>query len=137
MFNCAKFKFKENGKGYENGLLVAIEGERDIPFNIKRIYYIYGVPSHVERGFHSHKKLHQVLICVHGSVKVKVKNQENEEVFILQNPSEGLYIGNMVWREMFDFSEGAVLLALASEYYTEEDYIRDIEIYDKESTLFF
>jgi dTDP-4-dehydrorhamnose 3,5-epimerase-like enzyme len=119
------------------GSLVAIEAFGSIPFDIKRVYYIFGVEEGVRRGFHSHKNLEQVLVCVHGGVKVLVKTPFEEETVLLNNPCEGLYIGSMVWREMFDFSPGAVLLVLASDHYTMSDYIRDYDIYKKEAIACF
>lgn len=119
------------------GQLNAIEAEKDIPFPVRRVYYITGVPEGVRRGFHSHRQLEQVLLCVQGSVKIEVKTPFSSEIVELNNPSEGLYIGHMVWREMYDFSEGAVLLVLASEHYTEEDYIRDYASYEQEAIKYF
>lgn len=135
MFNCGIIKLKNIcGKC---GSLVPIESKRDIPFDIKRIYYISKVQNNITRGFHSHKMLHQVLICVNGSVKIKVKNPNEEEIIELNNNSVGLYIGPMIWREMFDFSEDAVLLVLASEYYDENDYIRNYDFYLEEAKKLF
>lgn len=133
--NCHKISFKHFDD--ERGSLSAIESRKDIPFDIKRIYYITSVPSDILRGFHSHRELEQVLLCLNGSVKIRIKTPYEEEVILLDNPAEGLHIGHMVWREMFDFSEGAVLLVLASEYYTENDYIRSYEDYEKEATVYF
>ncbi len=113
------------------GNLVALEGNDLIPFHIRRVYYIYGVQKGVRRGFHSHKKLEQVLICVHGSVKILVKTPDEEEIVTLNKPNEGLYIGPNIWREMYDFSEDAVLLVLASAHYKESDYIRKYDDYLK------
>lgn len=112
------------------GKLIALEEKKDVPFEIKRIYYIYEVESGVRRGFHSHKKLEQVLICVHGSVKILLKTPEYEEIIILDSPKKGLYIGPDIWREMYDFNDGAVLLVLASDFYDEKDYIRDYSEYE-------
>ncbi len=119
------------------GSLSVVEGTRDIPFEIKRVYYITRVPNNTRRGFHSHKKLHQVLLCLNGSVKIEVFNGNKSEIVELNDPTCGLYIGPMVWREMYDFSEGAVLMVLASEYYDEMDYERDFIRYVKEAEEFF
>ena len=135
MFNVSRMKFKDFGG--EVGHLSAIEGKRDIPFEIKRVYYITGVPSDARRGFHSHKKLHQVLLCLNGSVKIEVTNGDEIEIIVLDNPSEGLYIGPMIWREMYDFTPGSVLMVLASEYYDEQDYERNFDSYKKDSDMFF
>lgn len=119
------------------GILNAIEGGQDIPFEIRRTYYITGVPGDVTRGFHSHRQLEQVLICLNGSVKIRLKTPSEEEVILLDHPSRGLLIGHMIWREMFDFSPGAVLMVLASQHYTEEDYIRDYAQYEQEAKTYF
>lgn len=111
------------------GKLVALEGNDIIPFHIRRVYYIYEVEDKVRRGFHSHKKLEQVLICVHGSVKILLKTPEDEKIVELNNPREGLYIGPDIWREMYDFEDDAVLLVLASDHYKLSDYIRDYDKY--------
>lgn len=127
MYNVSMVKFKMVSDKY--GRLVPVESGGEIPFDIKRIYYISDVPKGTRRGFHAHKSLHQVLICVKGSLKLLVKTPHEEQVFKLDKPSEGLYIGPMVWREMYDFSEDAVLLVLASEHYNEDDYERNYDMY--------
>lgn len=122
----------------EAGHLVPIEAEEDIPFLVKRIYYIYGVDAQTRRGFHSHRKLEQVMICVHGSVKISLKTPvDGEEVFQLDTADRGLYVGPMVWREMFDFSPDAVLLVLASDHYRESDYFRDYASYQQAAYRYF
>jgi dTDP-4-dehydrorhamnose 3,5-epimerase-like enzyme len=135
MFNTGLIKFKKINDKYGN--LTPIESKIDIPFEIKRIYYITQVESEITRGYHSHRKLHQVLICVNGSAKIRIKNPKEEEVIELNDSSIGLYIGPMIWREMFDFTEGCVLLVLASEYYDEKDYIRNYDFYLDEAIKFF
>ncbi len=119
------------------GALIPVETNKDIPFGIKRIYYIFDVEHKMRRGFHSHRNLEQALICVHGSVKILVKTPYEEENILLNDPQKALYIGPMVWREMYDFSEEAVLLVLASEHYMVEDYIRDYAQYEKEAKEYF
>ncbi|OCA99711.1 dTDP-6-deoxy-3,4-keto-hexulose isomerase [Clostridium diolis] len=131
MYNCSMFKFLSINSNYGN--LTPIEEVFDVPFDIKRIYYITKVPHGVSRGFHAHRRLHQVLICINGSVKIKLKNPKEESEVILNDSSDGLYIGPYVWREMYDFSEGAILLVLASDYYNENDYIRNIDFYMNEA----
>ena len=94
---------------------------------IKRVYYMYDTLEGVRRGFHAHKCLEQILICIHGSCKI-LMDDGNEKVEVpLDKPYEGLYISNAIWREMFDFSPDAVLMVLASEYYDESDYIRNYD----------
>lgn len=117
--------------GDKRGKLIPLEFPKQLPFDLKRIYYIYGVPKEERRGYHSHSDLEQILIAVSGSVKILVKTPKEEEEVLLDDPSKGLYIGPMIWREMFDFSEDAVLLVLASHEYDENDYIRDYEKYEK------
>lgn len=133
--NCHMVQFKRISG--DLGALTAIEGAQEVPFEVKRVYYITNVPGDETRGFHSHRSLEQVLLCLHGTVKIRVKTPFAEEIVPLEENSEGLYIGHMVWREMFDFSPGAVLLVLASEHYTEDDYIRDYNDYIKEAAPYF
>ena len=116
-------KFQTHGD--EKGTLVAVEECKDIPFQIKRVYYMYNTGRDVSRGCHAHKSLQQVLICVHGSCKVRLDDGNERKVVSLDQPDKGLYISNAIWREMFDFSPDAVLMVLASEPYRELDYIRD------------
>ncbi len=136
MFNVSDCSFSKHSDA-TYGSLTAVECGKDIPFDVKRVYYIYDAPEGVRRGFHSHLDLHQILICVHGSVKVLTKTPYEEQITELSQPNQGLYIGPMIWREMYDFSEGAVLLVLASELYDESDYIRDYGRYEKIATEFF
>ncbi len=120
-----KYAFQQHGD--ERGQLVALEEYKDIPFQIKRVYYMYDTGKGVRRGYHAHKSLEQILICIHGSCKILLDNGQEKKVVPLEKPYEGLYISNNIWREMFDFSPDAVLLVLASDFYNEEDYIRDYE----------
>ena len=135
MYNVSLIKFKENNDKYGN--LTAIEGNRNIPFEIKRVYYITKVSQDVIRGEHAHRLLHQILICLNGSVKVKVETPYEQEVYNLNSSSIGLYIGPMIWRTMYDFSESAVLMVLASEIFDESDYIRNYDFYTNEAKLVF
>ncbi|WP_257285959.1 FdtA/QdtA family cupin domain-containing protein [Endozoicomonas sp. SESOKO1] len=109
------------------GGLVALEQNRNIPFEIKRVYYIYGTPENVRRGFHAHKALQQVAVCVKGACSFLLDNGRETVDCRLDSPTYGLYIGNNIWREMYDFTEDCVLMVLASELYDEADYIRDYE----------
>lgn len=124
-----KYAFQQHGD--ERGQLVALEEFKDIPFEIKRVYYMYDTGEGVHRGFHAHKSLEQILICIHGSCKILLDNGEEQKVVSLEKPYEGLYIANDMWREMYDFSSDAVLLVLASDYYDEKDYIRDYDAFLK------
>jgi dTDP-4-dehydrorhamnose 3,5-epimerase-like enzyme len=115
-------------KGDERGSLIAIEELKNIPFEIKRVYYIFNTKPNVRRGFHTHKNLKQVAICVKGSCKFLLDDgKERVDEIVLNKPNKGLLIEEMIWREMYDFSEDCVLLVLASEFYDESDYIRDYE----------
>ena len=107
------------------GSLSFFEAERDIPFSIKRIYYIHGVPENTERGAHAHKELEQLLFCPYGSVKILLDNGKEKSEVILDNPSKGLIITPCVWRDMIWLVENSVLCVAASDYYNEDDYIRD------------
>ena len=120
-----KYVFQQHGD--ERGQLVALEGYKDIPFEIKRVYYMYDTGEGVRRGFHAHKKLEQILICIHGSCKILLDNGKEKKVVSLEKQYEGLYVSNDMWREMYEFSPDAVLMVLASEYYDEADYIRDYD----------
>jgi len=115
-------------KGDERGHLVIVEGLKDIPFDIKRVFYIYGSEHEVIRGNHANRDSEFVLINVAGTSKVKVKDGEgNEAIYCLNRPHTGIYLPTMVWKEMYDFSEDSVLLVLASTHYDAEEYIRDYD----------
>ena len=119
-------------KGDDRGHLVIVEGNSDIPFDIKRIFYIYGSDGNVIRGQHANRDSEFVLINVSGSSKVKVMDGKgNEAVYSLVRPHTGIYLPKMVWKEMYDFSEDSVLLCLASTHYNPEEYIRDYDLFTK------
>ena len=120
-----KYQFQIHGD--DRGQLIALEEMKDIPFEIKRVYYMYDTLKGVRRGFHAHKSLEQILICIHGTCKILLDNGSEKVEVLLDKPYEGLYISNDIWREMFDFSPDAVLMVLASEYYDEADYIRNYD----------
>lgn len=134
MYNIDQVKMLEfPQKGDNRGHLVIVEGDRDIPFEIKRVFYIYGSDSDVTRGQHANRKTEFVLINVAGTSKVKVKDGEgNEAIFCLNRPHTGVYLPTMVWKDMYDFSEDSVLLVLASEHYDATEYIRDYDDFVKE-----
>ena len=113
--------------GDERGMLVALEENKEVPFAIRRVYYMYDTAEYVRRGYHAHKALQQILICIHGSCTIHLDDGKECAEVRLDNPCEGLYIANNVWREMYDFSEDAVLMVLASELYDESDYIRNYQ----------
>lgn len=119
-------KIKFDSHSDDRGSLVALEELKNIPFDIKRVYYMYGTVPNQSRGLHAHKCLEQVLLCLSGSCKLLLDDGTDKDVIELGgNPSVGVYIANNIWREMYDFSKDCVLMVVASEYYNEEDYIRD------------
>jgi len=115
------------------GSMVAIEAEKSIPFEVKRVYYIFGTQPGVSRGFHSHINLQQLAICVSGKCRMLLDDGKNRESVWLDRPNQGMLIGDKIWREIHDFSDDCVLLVLASEYYDESDYIRDYEAFLKQA----
>ncbi|MHB0896056.1 MAG: sugar 3,4-ketoisomerase [Spirochaetales bacterium] len=114
-----------NIKGDARGSLIALEANKDIPFEIKRIYYIFDTEENIVRGHHAHKTLQQVLICLSGSCTIVLDDSKERSEVLLDKPNIGLYVGPNIWRDMKDFSPDAILLVLASDLYDEEDYIRD------------
>ncbi len=136
MYNINKVKMLEfSEKGDERGRLVIIEGGQDIPFEVKRVFYIYGSDKDVMRGQHANRRTEFVLINVSGTSKVKVKDgRGNEVIFCLNRPHTGVYLPAMVWKDMYDFSEDSVLLVLASEHYDAKEYIRDYSTFANEIT---
>lgn len=111
--------------GDDRGKLVAVEGQRSVPFDIARVYYIFGTEPGAERGVHAHRDLHQWATCVSGSCVLTVDNGRERHEVTLDSPEKGLHIRPMIWRKMRNFSEGAVLLVLASAAYDQADYIRN------------
>ena len=107
------------------GNLTPIEGGSEMPFDIKRVYYLYDVPSGASRGAHAHKALQQLIIAANGSFTITLDDGKNKNVYTLNRPYQGLLIVPGIWRVLDDFSSGAVLLCLASEHYDEADYIRN------------
>ncbi|MCT7498048.1 sugar 3,4-ketoisomerase [Aliarcobacter cryaerophilus] len=119
--------------GDHRGQLVALEANRQIPFNVKRVFYIYGTQEGVPRGNHSHYKTKQFLVAVNGSCKVTLDNGKEKETFDLNKPNLGLFQDALVWGSMHDFSNDCVLMVLADEYYDASDYITDYNKFLKES----
>lgn len=117
--------------GDERGNLVVVEGGSAIPFEIKRIFYIYGSDSEVVRGCHANLRSEFVMINVSGTSKVRVDNGQEKRVIELNRPRMGLYLKSNVWKEMYDFSPDSVLLVLSNEHYDPDEYIRDYETYLK------
>ncbi len=113
--------------GDERGSLIALDGNKDIPFSLKRVYYIFSTKAGVARGFHAHKKLKQVAVCVTGSCRFVLDDGKKKQSVTLDSPITGLVIEGVVWREMYDFSPDCVLMVLADQYYDESDYIRNYD----------
>ena len=129
--NYKVLEFKEFGD--DKGNLVVAEGSGfDIPFDIRRVFYIYGSDRDIKRGNHANRYTKFVLINVSGSSKVLIDDGKKREVVVLDKPRMGLYLGPMVWKEMYDFSPDSVLLCLAREHYIENEYIRDYDEFIKE-----
>lgn len=118
--------------GDARGNLVALEGNKNIPFSIKRVYYLFDLQSDIPRGFHAHKELVQVAVCVKGRCDILMDDGKNKEIVALDSPDKGLLIDVMQWHEMKNFSDDCVLLVLASDVYDEADYIRSYEQFQNE-----
>ena len=128
-----QYKILEFGDlGDERGKLVVVEGAQDIPFDIQRVFYIYGSDSEVVRGQHANRNSEFVLINVSGSSKVRVDNGFEEDIIELNRPRMGLYLPTMLWKDMYDFSADSVLLVLANTHYEGHEYIRDYDEFIKE-----
>lgn len=120
-------------RGDERGWLVVAEGNKDVPFDIKRIFYIYGSEANVVRGQHANRKSKFVLVNIAGSCRVKTRNgMGDDRVFELNRPNMGLYIPRMVWKDMYDFSPDSILLCIASEPYDPNEYVRSYEAFVQE-----
>ena len=118
--------------GDNRGSLIALEQDQQIPFDIKRVYYIFETKQNVRRGFHAHKNLAQIAICVSGSCKFLLDDGKEKTDIKLDSPQKGLFLSGLIWREMYDFSDNCVLMVLANHHYDENDYIRDYEDFLKE-----
>lgn len=117
-------------KGDDRGHLIVVEGMKDIPFEIKRIFYIFGSDSDVIRGQHANRESEFVLINVSGKSKVRIKDGKgNEIIYALNRPHTGIYLPKMIWKEMYDFSEDSILLCLTNTEYDAQEYIRDYAEY--------
>lgn len=116
-----------NIMGDERGSLIALEANKQVPFDIKRVFYIYGTQAGVPRGNHSHYKTKQFLVAVHGSCAITLDNGKSKETFYLDNPGTGLFQDALIWGTMHDFSPDCVLMVLADDYYNADDYIHDYD----------
>lgn len=112
-----------------SGNITIVEGQKNVPFDVKRIYYLYDIPGGEDRGGHAHKTLHQLVIAASGSFDILLNDGVNKKVVTLNRPDYGLYIVPGIWRELMEFSSGAICLVLASEVYDEGDYLRNYDEY--------
>lgn len=115
------------------GNLTFVEGGKQVPFDIRRVYYLYDVPGGAERGGHAHKALHQLIIAMSGSFDIHLDDGHAKKTIHLNRSYIGLYVCPMIWREIDNFSSGAVCMVLASDYYDEQDYYRDYDTFIKNS----
>ncbi|TWG86430.1 WxcM-like protein [Cupriavidus gilardii J11] len=113
--------------GDQRGMLVALEEAKNVPFTIKRVYYLFDTKDGVRRGFHAHRNLKQLAIAVRGSVRFHLDDGFETADILLDDPGQGLLLDRMIWREMYDFSEDCVLMVLADQLYDVDDYIRDYD----------
>lgn len=113
--------------GDHGGLLVALEQERNVPFNIRRVYYLFGTRGGIRRGRHAHRNLTQMAVAVRGSVTFMLDDGTGPAETVLNDPSQGLLMGRMIWRELYDFSDDCVLMVLADQLYDPADYIFDYD----------
>ncbi|MEQ6292391.1 FdtA/QdtA family cupin domain-containing protein [Vogesella sp. GCM10023246] len=117
--------------GDARGALVALEDAKNVPFEIRRVYYLFATQPEIRRGLHAHHKLKQMLIAVRGSCRILLDDGKEKINILLDDPTQGLIIDSLIWREMYQFSEDCVLLVLADQHYDESDYIRDYDIFIK------
>ena len=126
VFDCSIVEFDRHHSNRKGNLSV-VENGKTLPFDVKRVYYIYDVPSGESRGSHAHRELEQLIIATSGSFTITLDDGISKRTFFLNRPYQGLYIKPGLWRDLGDFSSGAVALVLASEVYQKEDYIRNYE----------
>jgi dTDP-4-dehydrorhamnose 3,5-epimerase-like enzyme len=118
--------------GDSSGMLIALEEDRNVPFVIRRVYYIFATQNDVHRGRHAHRHLHQLAVAVRGSVTFLLDDGSGPVEVVLDDPSQGLMLGRMVWRELYDFSEDCVLMVLADQLYDQSDYITNYDDFLRE-----
>lgn len=129
IYNCCVIELSKIHN--RSGNITSVEGNLNLPFNIQRVYYLYDVPSGVERGGHAHKELHQIVVAASGCFDVILDDGLNKKVVELNRPNFGLLIVPGIWRELINFSSGAICLVLASHIYIESDYIREYNDFAK------
>lgn len=113
------------------GNITIVEGDQNIPFNIRRIYYLYDIPGGESRGGHAHKDLHQLIVAASGSFEVLLDDGTNKKIVRLNRPNFGLLVVPGIWRELFEFSSGSICMVLASHKYDENDYVREYDLFKK------
>lgn len=115
----------------DKGSLVACEYQKNCPFDIKRVFYIFDVNPNAIRGRHANRDSEFLFVALNGSCKIKIDNGKIQETLMLNNPKQGLYVGKMLWKEMFDFSKGCILLVMSNAPYNKGEYINDYEMYSR------
>lgn len=118
--------------GDSRGMLIALEQERNVPFEIRRVYYLFATKNDMHRGRHAHRHLNQLAVAVRGSVTFLLDDGSGPVEVVLDDPSQGLMLGSMVWRELYDFSEDCVVMVLADQFYDQNDYITDYDDFLRE-----
>lgn len=134
MYDCTIIELDKHHSDRKGNISV-VENKKDLPFDVKRVYYLYDVPGGESRGAHAHKNLSQLIIAASGSFTVTLDDGNVKRTFVLNRPNQGLYVVPGIWRTLDDFSSGAVCLVLASHLYNEEDYIRDYNDFIKYKCL--
>ncbi len=124
VFDCTMVELDKHHSDREGNLTV-VENGTTLPFDVKRVYYLYDIPGGESRGAHAHKELSQLIVAASGSFRVTLDDCNVKRSFILNRPYQGLYVKPGIWRDLEDFSSGAVCMVLASDIYKEDDYIRD------------
>jgi len=124
-------KYVFNDKTDPRGSLVALEGNHEIPFSIKRVYYMYNIKEGASRGCHAHKKLQQLLICINGQCSILLDNGLEKQEIVLSKKTEGIYIPPGIWHEIHACTTDVIIISLASDYYDESDYIRNYDDFRK------
>ncbi len=130
VFDCTMVELDKHHSA-RKGNLTVVENGTTLPFDVKRVYYLYDVPGGESRGAHAHKELEQMIVAASGSFTVTLDDGISKRSFFLNRPYQGLYVKPGLWRDLGDFSSGAVCMVLASEVYQREDYIRDYEVFKK------
>lgn len=134
VFDCRIIELNKH-RSDRKGNLSVVENDKDVPFEVKRVYYLYDVPGGESRGGHAHKALYQLIVAVSGSFSVTLDDGKDKKTIVLNCPYQGLFVVPGIWRTLDDFSSGSVCLVLASEKYDESDYIRDYQGFVNHKTI--